>query len=225
VKFLGPFLFLVSILVCPSSAQTGFPFTDESLRYTINYPSGLGLGDAVFTAKHSAAGWTFTAAVDASFPGFVLKDQYTSAATNDLCTTQLDRAVVHGSKKFREKTTFDLQRFKAQRGDGPEIDVPACARDAVTLLYYARREMGQGRVPSAQNAYLGAAYAVRMEYKGEEKIKSGDKPTVTDRLLVAGKGPASSFSFEVLFARDAARTPLVVRIPLSMGSFSMELAR
>jgi hypothetical protein len=221
MRVLGLFLILAAI----AGAQTGFPFTDESLRYNINYPSGLSLGDASFTAKHSAVGWTFTAAVDASFPGFGLKDQYTSAATNDLCSTQLNRDTVHGAKKMREKTTFDIQRFKAQRGDGPEIDVPACARDALTVLYYARREMGQGRVPSAQNAYLGAAYAVRMEYKGEEKIKSGDKPAVTDRLLVTGKGPASSFSFEILFARDAARTPLVIRIPLSMGSFSMELAR
>jgi hypothetical protein len=222
MRILGPFLILAAAV---ASAQTGFPFTDESLHYTVNYPSGLSLGDVFFTAKHSAAGWTFTAAADASFPGFVLKDQYTSAATNDLCSTQLKRDVIHGSKKTSEKTTFDIQRLKAQRGDGPEIDIPACARDALTVLYYARREMGQGRVPAAQNAYLGAAYAVRMEYKGEEKIKSGDKPAVTDRLLVTGKGPASSFSFEILFARDAARTPLVIRIPLSMGSFSMELAR
>ena len=224
MKFLGPFLIAFGLL-CPCNAQTGFPFTDETLRYSVNYPSGLSLGDAVFTAKHTTAGWTFNTALDASFPGFLLKDQYTASATNDLCSTQLNRDVVHGSKKLREKTTFDIQRFKAQRGDGPEFDVPACARDAVTLLYYARREMGQGRVPPTQTAYLGAGYAVHMEYKGEEKIKSGNKLEVTDRLLVSGKGPASSFSFEVLFARDAARTPLVVRIPLSLGSFSMELAR
>src|SRR5262249_7533098 len=152
---------LCLILAAIASAQTGFPFTDESLRYNINYPSGLSLGDAVFTAKHSATGWTFTTSLDASFPGFALKDQYNPMATNDLCTTQLNRDTVHGSKKLREKTTFDTQRFKAQRGDGPEFDVPACARDAVTLLYYARREMGQGRVPPAQSAYLGAAYAIR----------------------------------------------------------------
>ena len=224
MRFLGPFL-IAFCLLHPCGAQTGFPFTDETLRYNINYPSGLSLGDAVFTAKHSAAGWTFTASLDASFPGFALKDQYNATATNDLCTTQLNRDVVHGSKKMREKTSFDIQRFKAKRGDGPEFDVPACSRDALTLLYYARREMGQGRVPPAQAAYLGAAYAIRMEYKGEEKIKSGNKPEVTDRLLVTGKGPASNFSFEILFARDAARTPLVVRVPLSIGSFSMELAR
>lgn len=218
-------LSLSLVLAAIASAQTGFPFTDESLRYNINWPSGLSLGDAVFTAKHSAAGWTFAASLDASFPGFVLKDQYTSTATNELCSLELNRDVVHGSKKIREKTTFDMKRLKAQRGDGPEFDIPICTRDALDLLYYARREMGQGRVPSAQTAYLGAPYAIRMEYKGEEKITSGGKPAVTDRLLVSGKGPASAFTFEILFARDAARTPLLVRVPLSMGSFSMELAR
>ncbi len=221
MRSLGLSLILASI----AAAQTGFPFTDEILRYSVNYPSGLSLGDAVFTAKHSAAGWTFTSSLDASFPGFTLKDQYNATATNDLCTTQLNRDVVHGSKKTREKTTFDIQRFKAQRGDAPEFDVPACARDALTLLYYTRREMGQGRVPPAQSAYLGAAYSIRMEDKGEEKIRSGDRLAVTDRLLVTGKGPASSFSFEILFDRDPARTPLRVRIPLAIGSFSMELAR
>jgi hypothetical protein len=39
------------------------------------------------------------------------------------------------------------------------------------------------------------------------------------------KGPKSSFAFEMFFARDAARTPLLVRVPLSAGSFSMELVR
>jgi hypothetical protein len=29
----------------------------------------------------------------------------------------------------------------------------------------------------------------------------------------------------MFFARDAARTPLVIRVPLSVGTFSMELVR
>jgi hypothetical protein len=38
-------------------------------------------------------------------------------------------------------------------------------------------------------------------------------------------GPKSSFSLETFFARDAARTPLLIRVPLSAGTFSMELVR
>jgi hypothetical protein len=29
----------------------------------------------------------------------------------------------------------------------------------------------------------------------------------------------------MFFARDAARTPLIIRVPLSLGTFSLELAR
>jgi len=39
------------------------------------------------------------------------------------------------------------------------------------------------------------------------------------------RGPASETHLEILFARDAARTPLVMRSPFSLGTFSMELVR
>jgi hypothetical protein len=38
-------------------------------------------------------------------------------------------------------------------------------------------------------------------------------------------GPTSTIKFEMYFARDAARTPLLIRVPLQMGSFAMELVR
>jgi len=44
-------------------------------------------------------------------------------------------------------------------------------------------------------------------------------------VLVTVKGPASETAFEMFFARDAARTPLLVRVPLSMGTFLLELTR
>jgi hypothetical protein len=43
--------------------------------------------------------------------------------------------------------------------------------------------------------------------------------------MVTVQGPASEITFEMFFARDAARTPLVIRVPLSPGMFSLELAR
>jgi hypothetical protein len=39
------------------------------------------------------------------------------------------------------------------------------------------------------------------------------------------KGPASSTNFEIFFARNAARTPIVARIPSSLGTISLELSR
>jgi hypothetical protein len=42
---------------------------------------------------------------------------------------------------------------------------------------------------------------------------------------VSSRGPASGIDFDVFFARDAARTPILVRVPLPLGALSMELAR
>jgi hypothetical protein len=39
------------------------------------------------------------------------------------------------------------------------------------------------------------------------------------------KGPASEFSFEIFYARDAARTPLLIKIPVSIGTVSLEMVR
>ena len=46
-----------------------------------------------------------------------------------------------------------------------------------------------------------------------------------DKLLVTAKGPASEINFEVYFLKDAARTPALVRVPLSLGAFTMELVK
>jgi hypothetical protein len=138
----------------------------------------------------------------------------------------MNRDVVHGAKKTKEKTTFDPQRGKAKRGDGPEFDIPPCAKDALDFLYFLRKEMGQGRVPPAQQVYLGSTYTVTSTYTGTRNVTIGsEKPAVTDQLSVAVKGPASSFTFEICFARDAARTPLLIRVPISLGTFSLELVR
>jgi hypothetical protein len=39
------------------------------------------------------------------------------------------------------------------------------------------------------------------------------------------RGPKSEIHLEILFARDAARTPLLVLVPFSLGTFSLELIR
>ena len=39
------------------------------------------------------------------------------------------------------------------------------------------------------------------------------------------QGPASRHAIEVFFGRDALRTPLIFRVPLPLGAFTMELQR
>jgi hypothetical protein len=228
-------VFLAATLVLtPASAQSGFPFqTDEALHYTINWTSGLSLGDVRFTAHHTANGWDFDVGLEAAVPGFAIHDLFKSSATAALCSTALSRDISHGGKKVKEKTTFDQAKGTAHRvtelpADGGESDltIPACAHDAVAFIYFARKELGQGRVPPAQQIFFGSAYSVRMEYTGAQTITLADKkPEVSDHMVASVKGPKSDFTVEINFARDAARTPLLIKIPNTAGPLTVELVR
>jgi uncharacterized protein DUF3108 len=211
---------------------TGFPFQDESLHYSIRWPSGLPLGDVAFSAHRGESGWTFDAAVDAGVPGFAIADQYRSAATLELCSTMFDRTTSHGGRKTREKIAFDQSKRTAHRetilpvdGGRSDMDLQSCARDALAFVYFVRQEMGQGRVAPAQQVYYGSPYSVSLRYTGEMTIKVEDKPQVTDHVAASIKGPRAEVTAEIFFARDPARTPLLVKLPLGAGTFSMELVR
>jgi Protein of unknown function (DUF3108) len=229
-RFVCPLALL--LLASPGLAQTGFPFQDETLHYAVNWPSGLSLGDASFTAHRTASGWNFDMALDAGVPGFAVNDKVRSTATADLCSVELGRDLSHGAKASHEKTAFDQARNVAHRttvvpeGAGTsELEIPACARDALAFLYYARRELGQGRVPPQQQVFFGPGYTVHMEYTGAQTITVAEKPAITDHLTVSVKGQKANLGFEMFFARDAARTPLLVKVPFSTATFSMELVR
>jgi hypothetical protein len=221
------------IMAASAYAQTGFPFKDESLHYNINWPSGLNLGESTVTATRTAKGWDFSMTLNAAVPAFAVSDKVRSTATAELCSLELDRELAHGSRKTREKTVFDQEKGKATRttlfpegGGKSEFDIPSCARDALTYLYYARRELGQGRVPPPQQVFFGGAYSVRMEYTGAVTIPVSEKPPeITDHVVVSVKGQKANFSLEIFFARDAARTPVLVKAPFAIGVFSMEMVR
>jgi len=56
-------------------------------------------------------------------------------------------------------------------------------------------------------------------------VTQSDQQVSADQINCAVTGPASEVHLEILFARDAARTPLLVRCPLPLGTFSLELVR
>jgi uncharacterized protein DUF3108 len=195
----------------------------------VNWPSGLSLGEANLVAHRSDGHWELEMTLEAGIPGFPIMDRFHSVAGSDLCSQEFSRAFSHGSKKTTEKTTFDSKQGTARRATGngggsSEFTIPPCVHDALAFLYYARREMGQGRVAPAQQIFFGPVYSLRMQYAGAQTITAGEKPAVTDRVTVSVKGPASNTNFEIFFARDAARTPLLVKIPSSLGAISLELA-
>jgi len=205
------------------------PVSAESLRYSINWASGLSLGEATLRADKGKEAWDFEVTMDASIPGFALRDRYESNATLDLCSLQLEKTFTHGSRKADEKVTFDQQKNTATRqtngGGKSELSVSSCAKDALTFMQFARRELAQGRLAPQQTVDFGAIYNVRIEYTGPQRIKLGDSGVDADRVLATIKGPTTDVTVEIFFARDAARTPLLARIPLALGSFTVELIR
>lgn len=227
------YLFLCGALVSFSVA----PAAGEVLHYSINWPSGLSLGEASLRSEHTGEGtavtpgWEFELDLDASVPGFAIRDDYHSTANPDFCSWQLDKKTSRGTRKSEERVTFDPNKTtairEAVRGDQTagktELSVPSCARDVLTMLQFVRRELSQGRLPPSQPAFLGAAYQVRLEYMGNTAVHLGTQQMDADRFRTSIKGPASDLTLEVFFARDAVRTPLLVKIPLSLATFTVEL--
>jgi hypothetical protein len=218
--------------VC-AMAQGSAP--NDGLRYSINWPSGLSLGEAQATSTRAVTEtgerWEFHLSLEAGVPGFHVADKFTSrVAGADLCSLEFEKDTVHGKKKTRERTEFDQQRNTATRetlggGGKSELQTSSCARDALAFLHHTRRELAQGRIPPPQTIYFGAPYRIRLEYGGTQHITVSDARLETDRLIASLKGPASEFTIEFYFARDASRTPVLVKVPLQLGTFSMELVR
>jgi hypothetical protein len=221
-------------------ANSGTPvgasaFENEQLRYSINWPSGLSLGEAQLgsarqkTEADAAPRLHLTFDLDAGVPGFPVSDRYRSEASNEYCSVEFQRTATHGPKKTDEKETFDQQAGTATRqtkdGGKSELKTPSCGRDALAFLYFVRRELSQGRMPPTQTVFFGAPYEVKLAFAGTQSIKLADKQVEADRVNASVKGAASEISFEVFFLKDAARTPALVRVPLAMGTFSMELVR
>ena len=226
-------LILLAPVLLRSQPAVPFP-EEEALRYTINWPSGLSLGEAEASAKLSrdAAGnparWEFEFRMDAAVPGFRVKDHYRSTADANLCSLEFEKELSHGNKKAHEKTTFDETANAAKRvtlGGGGEsrISVGSCAMDGLTFLYYLRRELGHGRIPPPRTVLFGAPYEVRFQLLGTKKTRLAEKVVEADQMTATVKGPASESTFLILVARDTARTPVRITVPLEPGNLSMEL--
>jgi len=162
-------------------------------------------------------------------PGFVVSDSYESVAARDFCSVEFHKTFTHGSRKANEKEVFDAQKGVVTRqtvgGGKSEISAPGCARDALTFLFYLRRELAQGRLPGSQTVFFGAPYQLKLEYGGKQRVSVNDLPVEAERLRASLKGLASETSFELFFAPDAVRTPLMIRVPLKPGVFSLELVQ
>ncbi len=218
----------LSLLRAAPPAQD--PFAEESLNYSVNWPSGLSLGEASLRSRRVGDRWELEFRLEAAVPGFEVSDHHRSIAAEEFCSLELEKQFRHGKRTAEERTTFDAQRSLAVRetlrgGGKSEMPAPPCARDALAFLYYLRRELAHGRLPPAQEIFFGARYRVSLQYAGARTVLVNEAPMQAEGLRVSLKGPASEHEIELFFARDAVRTPLLVRATLPLGTFTMELVR
>ncbi len=202
----------------------------EKLQYNVNWPTGLSLGEVTLSAASVGAEWDLKLAIDASIPGFVIRDSFTSRVSNAFCSAAFEKDSTHGARRSVEKSVFDKSRGVVVRetlkgGGKSETPFTGCARDALAFLYHLRQELEAGRIPPPQTVFFGAAYQAKLQFRGAERVKVGEERIEADHITATLKGPASDLTFDLFFARDSGRTPVLVRVPFSMGVFSMELQR
>jgi len=204
----------------------------ESLHYSINWQSGLSLGEASLAAnKHAASGedtgWDFALTLDAAVPGFTIRDEYKSNSDAKFCSSTLEKTTTRGSRKSTEKITFDQANKTIKRettgGGKSEMQAVECAHDALSFLQFTRQELAQGRLAANQSVYLGSKYDLQLTYTGTEAIRQENKSVDADKVRVSVRGPKADITFEIYFARDEVRTPLLARLPLALGTFTVEL--
>jgi hypothetical protein len=222
---------LLACLLAPvAAASEVVPFASgERLVYEITWPSGLSLGEVEFSAQSVTNGWQFQARVNATLPNFEIRDEYRATTDASLCSQELEKDAQHGSSRTRESVTFDQANRRARRntmnGGESEFEVPPCARDGLTFLYVLRSEISRGRIPPPDDLNFGAQYQVSMTYAESRELEVAGEMLMSDRILVDLTGPASQRSFEIFFGRDSARTPLLIRIPFELGTFSLNLVK
>ena len=203
---------------------------NEHLHYNINWPSGLNLGEAQLRSVTKKGNLDMELTIDAGVPGFPVTDRYHALATAGMCAIEFEKDLLHGKKKIKEITKFDAVLGVAVRetnGGGGKTESPIgpCAKDALSYLGFIREELAKGRVPAPQTIYFGGAYTIRIQHAGTQKVMLPEGPVEVDKLVASVKGKASDVTFEIYIAKDRSRTPVLVKAPLAMGVFSMELVR
>ena len=200
----------------------------ETVRYSINWPSGLSLGEAVLESVVDGSETRHRFTLEASIPGFAVIDRFASRATLERCSLELNKQFQHGKRQGEETTVFHLAAGVAERrtkdGGRSELPIPACARDALTYLDWLRAELRLGRLPGPQTIYFGAPYQIALKFGGAQPVLAGGKARPADRIEVTVKGPASETRFELFFSQDPSRRLLMARVPFPLGSFTMEIA-
>jgi hypothetical protein len=212
---------------------TALPAANETLRYSVNWPTGLSLGEATMSTDNidaaSAANRSLEFRLEASIPGFAVVDEVKSLVSGAYCLARAEKNLQHGKRVSREtlKVEKDGRSVERQTDKGGKsvVAVGDCPKDALGFIYWLRSELRQGRLPAPGPVAFGAVYEIEMRHAGVTTLNLGAGREEADKFQVFIKGPASRNAIELFVGKDSARTPLLFRVPLVLGAFTMELLR
>lgn len=215
------------------SAWSSWPplASGERLIFNLLWPSGITLGEAVLEASGTDQGIRLEATVAADLPQYRIAYTFTSLIDEQLCSIRFSETLREGKNARETSFEFDQRNHLVRRtraGQTTESPIPACARDPLALLYHFRKQLAFNQLPvgtlEAVGAFhLGEDYSVRYEPITPETVKLGTKQWEGDRFLVTARGSDGDHSFEMWVRPDTSRTPVAIRVPFSLATFSAEL--
>jgi hypothetical protein len=198
----------------------------EKLVFEIFWPSGVSMGEATLEAKSIKDNLYFSAVAEVGLPQGRILYKYSSIASPDLCSREFRQSVERPGKFWEEITKFDADTGKAtisRDGRSREVSAAKCSRDPLALLYYYRAQAAAGKKASSETLFLGAPLSLRIEAKGKEQIKIKQTERRGEHYKVAYPSAAGERSLELWLSDSPAQTPIAVRLPLPLATFSAEL--
>ena len=167
---------------------------------------------------------------DAAVPAFAVTESAKSKGTKDLCSTELIKDGTRGQRSIEreDQVRHGETHSHSQTGGGggkSEIGSAPVQGTHRTFISMSGRSLLPDVSPPQQAVYYGSAYQTRLQYTGTQKMRSGDEFVDADRLTATIKSSSKEMTVDLFFARDAARTPLLVQIPVAVGKFSVEFVR
>ena len=138
------------------------PFEEgERLIYRLLWPSGITLGEAVFQVSRQGEELHFEATLEARLPQYRVSYSFSSVATKEtLCSLRYQQTLKEGTRSSEETTEFDQAAHRASRTVGRQttsVEIPECARDPLTFLYYVRSRLAAGQPVTRVALDLGYA--------------------------------------------------------------------
>ncbi len=198
-------------------------WADENINYSVKWPGGATHGRGQFKTDTAAANMAFS--VDASIggtfatPDVPAKGSFQSARNNG-CTTLLSKRYEVGFRKSSETTTVNGTTGTRQStpGGSSTFTTAACPVDVLAYIEVFRKALSAGQKPTSATVLFGATYQLAITY-----------PTPTngnvDTAHFVVTGPKSTTTVEIDFQKDATRTPVTIRVPMTVGTVALEIVR